>query len=198
MTFCANDLYWKLRVQIFGCLLFIISCAAIFRLFVQRRIAKFKRRISENSSQSVHLSTAKKFFVLGHRGGSYQAAENSRASFEWALSHNFSGIELDVRMTKDGKVFVLHDPTLRRTHNNSPTKIPLSKHLKSCLDRPVSDLSWDVVKKIPIGHYAGEEQFPMLLSEALEFVKVFRNTENSSNAVTERVSCWMLFYQLYA
>jgi glycerophosphoryl diester phosphodiesterase len=55
-------------------------------------------------------------FVIAHRGISAKAPENTIASF--ALAVNAPGIdmvELDVRLTKDEQVIVLHDRTLQRT-----------------------------------------------------------------------------------
>jgi glycerophosphoryl diester phosphodiesterase len=55
-------------------------------------------------------------YVIAHRGISAKAPENTVASFTLAV--NASGIdmvELDVRLTKDGEVIVLHDRTLQRT-----------------------------------------------------------------------------------
>src|SRR5512135_1256334 len=55
-------------------------------------------------------------YVVAHRGISAKAPENTLASFE--LASKVTGIdmvELDVRLTKDEEVIVLHDRTLQRT-----------------------------------------------------------------------------------
>jgi glycerophosphoryl diester phosphodiesterase len=63
-------------------------------------------------------------YLIAHRGVSAKAPENTLASFECAA--NVSGIdmiELDVRLTKDGEVIVLHDRTLQRTSTgNGPAR----------------------------------------------------------------------------
>ena len=63
-------------------------------------------------------------YVVAHRGLSAKAPENTLASFERAA--NVSGvdmIELDVRLTKDEEVIVLHDRTLQRTSTgNGPAR----------------------------------------------------------------------------
>ena len=63
-------------------------------------------------------------YVIAHRGISAKAPENTLASFEKAA--NTSGIdmiELDVRLTKDEEVIVLHDRTLQRTSTgNGPAR----------------------------------------------------------------------------
>jgi glycerophosphoryl diester phosphodiesterase len=53
--------------------------------------------------------------VFAHRGYSGRAMENSMTAFELAKEANVDGIELDVHLTKDGEVIVIHDETLDRT-----------------------------------------------------------------------------------
>lgn len=53
--------------------------------------------------------------IIGHRGASLIAPENTLAAFARALSDGADGIEFDVRLTRDGVPVVIHDSTLRRT-----------------------------------------------------------------------------------
>ena len=53
--------------------------------------------------------------IIGHRGASTVAPENTIASFERALHDGADGIEFDVRLAGDGVPVVIHDATLRRT-----------------------------------------------------------------------------------
>lgn len=53
--------------------------------------------------------------VLGHRGASADAPENTLAAFELALAQGAQGVELDVRLSSDGRVVVIHDATVDRT-----------------------------------------------------------------------------------
>lgn len=55
--------------------------------------------------------------VMAHRGYSSKAPENTMPAFELALEAGSGGIELDVHLTKDGEVVVIHDSTLERTTN---------------------------------------------------------------------------------
>jgi glycerophosphoryl diester phosphodiesterase len=57
--------------------------------------------------------------VFGHRGAAGLAPENTLPSFALAVALGASYIELDVHGTRDGKVVVLHDPTLDRTTNGT-------------------------------------------------------------------------------
>jgi glycerophosphoryl diester phosphodiesterase len=61
------------------------------------------------------LSTLTRPVVFAHRGASAHAPENTLASFELALAQGADAIELDARLSADGKVVVFHDPTLDRT-----------------------------------------------------------------------------------
>jgi glycerophosphoryl diester phosphodiesterase len=53
--------------------------------------------------------------VFAHRGGSGLAPENTIAAFDTALALGADGLELDVRLSKDGVVVVHHDASLGRT-----------------------------------------------------------------------------------
>lgn len=56
----------------------------------------------------------KKTLVWAHRGASGYAPENTLAAFHLAADFKADGIELDVQMTKDGRLVVIHDETLGR------------------------------------------------------------------------------------
>jgi glycerophosphoryl diester phosphodiesterase len=57
-------------------------------------------------------------FVVAHRGGARQAPENTIAAFEKAnVSGVVNAIELDVQLSKDGHLVVIHDKTVDRTTN---------------------------------------------------------------------------------
>jgi len=53
--------------------------------------------------------------VVAHRGGALLWAENSLTAFRGALALGADFLELDVHLSKDGEVVVIHDPTLERT-----------------------------------------------------------------------------------
>jgi glycerophosphoryl diester phosphodiesterase len=53
--------------------------------------------------------------IIGHRGASSQAPENTFASFNLALAKGADGLEFDVRLSADRKPVVIHDDTLMRT-----------------------------------------------------------------------------------
>ena len=53
--------------------------------------------------------------VWAHRGASARAPENTLAAFRLAHEMGADGVELDVQLTADGHVVVIHDETLDRT-----------------------------------------------------------------------------------
>jgi glycerophosphoryl diester phosphodiesterase len=53
-------------------------------------------------------------YVLGHRGARHCLPENTMAAFEGALREGADGVELDVRLTADREVVVIHDLRLER------------------------------------------------------------------------------------
>lgn len=52
--------------------------------------------------------------VIGHRGDCWNYPENTRAAFRAALAAGVDGIELDVRLSRDGVPLICHDATLAR------------------------------------------------------------------------------------
>src|SRR3989338_5875450 len=51
--------------------------------------------------------------ILGHRGSSKRAPENTLRSFQYAFEEGADGIELDVFLSKDGHLVVTHDENLK-------------------------------------------------------------------------------------
>ena len=61
------------------------------------------------------LTTLPQPVIFAHRGASVHAPENTLAAFELAIEQGADGIELDVKLSADGQVVVIHDPTVDRT-----------------------------------------------------------------------------------
>jgi glycerophosphoryl diester phosphodiesterase len=57
----------------------------------------------------------RKTLIIGHRGASREAPENTLASFRLAFEQGADGIEADFRLTADGEIVCLHDDTTGRT-----------------------------------------------------------------------------------
>jgi glycerophosphoryl diester phosphodiesterase len=61
------------------------------------------------------LDTLTRPVIFAHRGACAHAPENTIAAFELALAQHADAIELDVKLSADGYVVVVHDPTVDRT-----------------------------------------------------------------------------------
>jgi glycerophosphoryl diester phosphodiesterase len=64
---------------------------------------------------SCWLSPKKATLLVAHRGASALAPENTLAAFRKAIEEGADAIELDVHLSKDGEVVVIHDSRLERT-----------------------------------------------------------------------------------
>src|SRR5919112_462495 len=65
---------------------------------------------------------------LAHRGASALAPENTIEAFRLAVEDGAGGLELDVRMTRDGHIVVIHDATVDRTTNGSGAVSEMTFH----------------------------------------------------------------------
>jgi glycerophosphoryl diester phosphodiesterase len=84
--------------------------------------------------------------ILGHRGASTLAPENTLAAFSRAISDGADGIEFDVRLSRDGVPVVIHDASLKRT---------------GLIDRRVSELSAAQLSEVDVGSwFASRPQNP--------------------------------------
>lgn len=57
--------------------------------------------------------------VIGHRGNRAHAPENTLVSLLEAVALGVDAVEFDLRVSRDGILVVMHDPTLDRTTNDS-------------------------------------------------------------------------------
>lgn len=104
--------------------------------------------------------------IFAHRGSSGLFPENTLAAFKAAAALPITGVELDVQLTKDGEIVVIHDETISRTSNGKGF---------------VKDFTIDELKTYDFGSYFSPlfigEEIP-LLAEVLE---LFRKTNHIIN-----------------
>ena len=111
-------------------------------------------------------------WIIGHRGYPAKYPENTLAAFEAAIEAGVVMIELDVMLSRDRKVVVIHDATLDRTTNGKGA---------------VADFSLAELKQLDAGSWFNrqfaDQQIPEL-SEVLDLVngRVYVNIEIKSNA----------------
>lgn len=53
--------------------------------------------------------------LIGHRGGAALGPENTLAAIEAGIAAGADGVEVDVRLTADGALVLMHDPDVMRT-----------------------------------------------------------------------------------
>jgi glycerophosphoryl diester phosphodiesterase len=106
------------------------------------------------------------YMIFAHRGASGYAPENTMAAFRLALEQGCDGVELDVQMTKDGKVVICHDEAVDRTTNGAGF---------------IKDYTWEELQRFDAGHWFDEkfagERIPTL-DEFLSFVSDKNQTVN--------------------
>jgi len=59
-------------------------------------------------------STLSAVEIIGHRGASYDAPENTLASINLAWQRNADAVEIDIYLSKDGHIVAYHDKTTKR------------------------------------------------------------------------------------
>lgn len=57
--------------------------------------------------------------IWAHRGCSYRYPENTLSAFQEACRYAIAGIELDIQLSKDGELMVIHDERVDRTTDGS-------------------------------------------------------------------------------
>lgn len=53
--------------------------------------------------------------MIGHRGASHDAPENTLAAIRLAWEQGADAVEVDVHLSRDGQIVVVHDANTRRT-----------------------------------------------------------------------------------
>jgi glycerophosphoryl diester phosphodiesterase len=110
--------------------------------------------------------------IIAHRGDKTHAPENTLAAFQIAAENGADAIEFDVKLTADGQVIALHDPTVDRTTNGTGS---------------ISHLPFAAVRELDAGAWFSEkfrgERIPTL-DEILETVgkRLFINIELTNYA----------------
>ncbi|APH13561.1 glycerophosphoryl diester phosphodiesterase family protein [Clostridium sporogenes] len=95
---------------------------------------------------------------IAHRGASSLAPENTLESFKKAIELKCDGIELDVHMTRDNQLIVIHDEFLDRTTNGTGS---------------VRNLTLNEIKKLDAGsHFSNKFKYSKIptLKEALDLI----------------------------
>jgi glycerophosphoryl diester phosphodiesterase len=81
-------------------------------------------------------------FIVGHRGASHDAPENTLASFQLAWQQGADGIENDWYLTADHKLICSHDADTKRTAGE--------KHV-------IKETAFDELRKLDVGSWKNEK-----------------------------------------
>jgi glycerophosphoryl diester phosphodiesterase len=122
-----------------------LSTALLVCVFVLA-VSFFQTR-ARSTSPAAHEASAKKVYVIGHRGAAGLAPENTLAAFARACSIGVDAVELDVLLTADRKAVVYHDFNLKP----ELTRTPDGKWLESASPPAIKDLRLGDLKTYDVG-----------------------------------------------
>lgn len=93
-------------------------------------------------------------YYIAHRGASYDAPENTLASAKLAWKMNADAVEIDIQLSKDNQIMVIHDSNTKRTTGENYI---------------VMNTNSDVLRKLDAGSHKGKkykgEKIPFLEEE---------------------------------
>jgi glycerophosphoryl diester phosphodiesterase len=72
-------------------------------------------QIKSHFLAAVHSLPTHQIIVIGHRGDNKSSPENTRISYENAIKNGAKFVEMDLHLTKDKKIVLMHDDTVKRT-----------------------------------------------------------------------------------
>jgi glycerophosphoryl diester phosphodiesterase len=122
--------------------------------------------------------------LIAHRGlagdaeANYMLPEESKPAWQWAIDNGAQIVDMDTRITSDGKLAVMHDSTINRTTNRSGS---------------VADVTLDYIKgawlELPVdlngnGDPDNTAYHPPSLNQALDFLKPKKvNNKDDGNPI---------------
>lgn len=115
--------------------------------------------------------------VIGHRGAMGTEPENTMRSFRVASEMRADGIELDVFLTRDGKIVVTHDPNTAKLSNGN--LIVMKSH-----SRDLRKLDFGKGEKIPFL----DEVFEEFLNRFSVINVEIKTTGVRSNGIEEKLA----------
>lgn len=116
------------------------------------------------------MKNLKNFEVVGHRGASFYEKENSRASFEKALELGAKAIELDVHVSRDKELIVVHDDYISGSRCEELTLEQVRNKDKDIitLDEAINIIGKEVLIDIELKHNKAYEIVADLLSKKVK------------------------------
>jgi glycerophosphoryl diester phosphodiesterase len=90
----------------------------------------------------MNLKKNKVPLIIAHRGESFDAPENTLASINLAWERNAEAVEIDVHLSKDNHVIVIHDPSAKRVGG---------------INKEIKNLTLSELKSIDVGTWKNEK-----------------------------------------
>lgn len=139
----------------------------------------------------LHCMSTAQPLIIAHRGASGKYPENTLIAVEKALEIGVDLVEVDVHLSKDGRVVVIHDETLDRT---------------SKVNGYVEDYSWKELKGIDVGSWMddkfSEQRIPLLedvIQKCIGQAKVLIEIKKGRDYYNEiEEKCWKIVQDLKA
>lgn len=120
------------RVRIIAIFIVVLLINAVYFNF----IVKNDIRLTDNT------------YVTSHRGGGFYEVENTLSSIKVGADSNADFAEIDIQITKDGNIILLHDNTFKRVYGID--KSPADMNLEEIKQLSVkSKLNKDISLKVP-------------------------------------------------
>lgn len=102
----------------------------------------------------------KNIYVAAHRGFSSKYPENTLLAFKAAVELGVDQLELDVRVTKDNELVIIHDATVDRTTNGTGK---------------VCEMTLEELKALDAGGWMGTEYAGLKIPTLQEFMELIKD-----------------------
>jgi len=108
--------------------------------------------------------------IIAHRGASYRAPENTLTAVNLAWELGADAVEVDVHLTRDRKIAVIHDPTTKRTAG---------------VELAVSETRSHDLKKLDVGSFKS----PGFAGESIPFLEEVIQTIPGGKSLFVEIKC---------
>jgi len=108
--------------------------------------------------------------IIAHRGSSFAAPENTVAAAKLAWEQNADAVELDIHLSKDNQIMVMHDSNTKRTTGQS---------------YPISETHSDILRTLDAGSWKNDQY----KGEKIPFLEEMIATVPSAKKMVIEIKC---------
>jgi glycerophosphoryl diester phosphodiesterase len=123
------------------------------------------------------------FQLIGHRGARGEAPENTVSGFLHAQSLGLKAVEIDVRLSRDDKLVIIHDATVDRTTNASGPVSDYTASELAALDARSECTAWPEIVGIP----TLDEALDVLGAFPMIQIEIKKDTDERLEAVARAI-----------